>query len=107
MTLRTCRVACCDLNGVEHTVEVTADTLYEAVAQGLRAFRDADWVSDLAHGQATITVVVKQPEVKHNVRVKDFDNWLESAGRNPAEMSLKSRLRQLLGISAVARTGKR
>jgi hypothetical protein len=29
-----------DLNGVEHTVEVTADSLYEAVAQGLRVFRE-------------------------------------------------------------------
>jgi hypothetical protein len=59
--------------------------------------------------QATITVVMKQPEVEHKVRVKDFENWLESAGRNPAEMSLKSRLRQLMGISAVAEatTGKR
>ena len=91
MTLRTCRVACRDLKGVEHTVEVTADTLYEALAQGLRAFRDADWVSDLPHGHATITVVVKQPEVEHKIRVTDFENWLESASRNPAEMSLKSR----------------
>ena len=64
---------------------------------------------DLMFSQATITVVMKQPEVEHKVRVKDFENWLESAGRNPAEMSLKSRLRLLLGISAVAeaRTGKR
>ena len=89
--------------------KLQADSLYEAVAQGLRAFREADWVSDLAHGQATITVVVKQPEVEHKIRVTDFENWLESAGRNPAEMSLKSRLCQLLGISAVAKagTGKR
>jgi hypothetical protein len=78
------------------------NTLHEAVAQRLMVFRDADWVSDPAHGQATITVVVKQPEVQHKMRVKDFENWLESAGRNPAEMSLKSRLRQLLAISAVA-----
>jgi len=81
--------------GTEHTVEVTPDSLYEAAAPAIRAFRDSDWASDV--GQATITVVVKQPEVEHTVRVRDFENWLESAGRSPAEMSLKTRLRELLG----------
>jgi hypothetical protein len=96
VALRTCRVSCHDLNGVEHTVEVTADSLYEAVAQGLRAFRDADWAAEIGRGQTTITVVVKQPEVAHTVRMRDFESWLESAARSPAEMTLKTRLRQLL-----------
>src|SRR5947209_259388 len=43
-------------------------------------------------GQTTITVVAKQPEVEHKVRMRDFEAWLESNGRLPAEMALKSRL---------------
>jgi hypothetical protein len=93
---RTCRVICRDIEGVKHTVEVTADSLFEAVARGLAAFRDADWVGDIGGGQTTITVVVKQPEVEHEVRKRDFEAWLESNGRSPAEMALKSRLRELL-----------
>ena len=96
LALRTCRVSCRDINGVEHTVGVTADSLYEAVARGLAALRDADWAVDMGHGQTTITVVVKQPEVEHKVRMRYFDAWLESNGRSPAEMALKSRLRELL-----------
>ena len=46
-----------------------------------------------------ITVVVKQPEVEHKVRMQDFEAWLQSNGRSPAEMSLKIRLRELLGSS--------
>jgi hypothetical protein len=84
-----------DIEGVEHSVEVTADSLYEAVARGLAALRDADWAGDIGHGQTTITVVVKQPEVEHKVRMRDFEAWLESNGRSPAEMALKSRLREL------------
>jgi hypothetical protein len=53
--------------------------------------------SSIGHGQTTITVVVKQPEVEHKVRMRDFEAWLESNARSPAEMALKSRLRQLLG----------
>jgi len=96
MALRTCRVTCRDIEGVEHSVEVTAESLYEAVARGLTALQYADWVGDIGHGQTTITVVVKQPEVEHKVRVRDFEAWLESNGRSPAEMALKSRLRELL-----------
>jgi hypothetical protein len=84
------------MEGVEHSVEVTAESLYEAVARGLVALRDADWAGEIGHGQTTITVVVKQPEVEHRVRMLDFEAWLGSNGRSPAEMALKSRLRELL-----------
>jgi hypothetical protein len=97
VSFRACTVSCCDLKGTEHAIEVTADSLYEAVAQGLRAFRENDWVDDIGGGQTTITVVVRQPGVEHKVRVRDFELWLESQGRTPAEMNLKSRLRALLG----------
>jgi len=96
VAIRTCRVTCRDIEGVEHTVEVTAESLYEAVARGLAALRDADWAGDIGHGQTTITVVVKQPEVEHKVRMRDFEAWLDSNGRSPAEMALKSQLRELL-----------
>src|SRR6201987_3180607 len=100
MGLRCCQVSCRDLKGFEHTVEVTADSLYEAVAQGLRLFRQNDWVDDLGQGQTTFKVAVRNPEVEHKVRVQYFERWLESQGRTPAEVSLKSRLRELLGREA-------
>ena len=40
VALRTCLMSCCDLKGIEHSVEVTADSPYEAVAQGFRVFRE-------------------------------------------------------------------
>jgi hypothetical protein len=95
--LRKCKVSYCDPNGVEHTVEVTADSLYEAVAQGLRVFRENDWINGVGRGRTTITVAVSHPEVQHKVRIQEFERWLESQGRTPAEMSLKGRLRELLG----------
>jgi hypothetical protein len=61
MSLRTCTVSYCDLKGVEHAIEVTADSLYEAVAQGLRVFRENDWIDEVGHGQTTISVVVNSP----------------------------------------------
>jgi hypothetical protein len=71
--MRVCIVSCCDLKRVEHALEVTAASLYEAVARGLRAFHDNDWVDELGGGRATITLVFKQPRVEHKVRIQDFD----------------------------------
>jgi len=97
MGLRKCRVSYCDPSGVEHVVEVTADSLYEAVAQGFRVFRENDWINEVGRGRTTISVAVMHPQVQHMVRIQDFERWLESQGRTPAEMSLKNRLRELLG----------
>jgi len=98
--LRKCTVSCADLRGFEHTVEVTADSLYEAVAQGLRVLRDNDWVDEMGRGQTTVSVIVQHPKVEHKVRVQDFERWLSSQGLTPAEVSLKGRLRDLLRSEA-------
>jgi hypothetical protein len=97
VALRTYTVTYCDLKGVGHSVEVTAASLYEAVAQGLRVFRENDWADDIGGGRTTITVVVRQPRVEHKVRVQDFEQWLEGHPRSPAEMTLKNRLREIMG----------
>ena len=96
MAVRTCRVTCRDAQGVEHTVQVIAQSLFEAVAQALRVFREHDWSDDLNGGCPSGVVTVKPAEVEHRVRIKDFQTWLESAPRGPAEMELKRRLRDIL-----------
>jgi hypothetical protein len=95
VNLRTCKVSCLDANGTEHVVEVTARSLYEAVGRGLHVLRENDWV-DAIHQNSTITIAVKEPEVEHTVRVRDFENWLATNGKAPAEQALKSDLRELL-----------
>lgn len=97
MALKTCRVTCRDSRGISHTVEVTAQTLYEAVAQALLLFRENDWTDDPKRIPAAVVVRIKQPEMEHKVLIRDFENWLASAPRSPAEMLLKTRLRALLG----------
>jgi hypothetical protein len=79
--VRKCRVSYCDPNGLEHTVEVTADSLYEAVAQGLRVFRENDWIDEVGCGRTAISLAVTYPEVQHKVSVQDFERWLESQGQ--------------------------
>jgi hypothetical protein len=58
MSLRSCRVTVQDIAGVSHSVEVTAGTLYEAVAQGLAAIQANDWVAGIAQGLNVVIVSV-------------------------------------------------
>ena len=58
MSFRLCRVTLIDLEGVRHTVEVTASTLYEAVAPGLTAIREQEWACRIAEGLNTVDVSV-------------------------------------------------
>ena len=67
-------MTCRDTQGGEHTVQVTAQSLYEAVAQALRVFREDDWSEDPNRGPASVVVTINQPQVEHRVRIKDFEN---------------------------------
>jgi hypothetical protein len=50
-----------------HTVEVTAATLYEAVALGLKQIRGNDWVEGIAGALKPVTVCVKNVQVEPTV----------------------------------------
>lgn len=92
MSLRSCRVAIQDMDGVSHTVEVTAATLYEAVAQGLAAIRGNEWVAGIAEGLNTVKVSVTTVRVEHEVKLLDFTKWLERPGGSPREISDRQRV---------------
>ena len=96
MALRSCLVSCRDLAGVEHAVEVTAESLDEAVAQALGILRGDAWVEEIREGLTELKVRVKQPAVEHRVRMKDFRRWLEGQGRTPAEVMRKRKLMALV-----------
>jgi hypothetical protein len=62
VTLKTCTVVIHDLNETAHMLDVTAATLYEAVAQALATARGHDWVGDIGNGLTAVTVKVRNPE---------------------------------------------
>jgi len=94
---KACTVIVHDLNETAHAVDVTAGTLYEAVAQALATLHGHDWLGDIGRGLTTATVKVRHPEVTHVVKIQDFENWLNRGCKSPAETALKTRLRQMLG----------
>jgi LysM repeat protein len=84
------------MRDVEHTVDVTAETLYEAVAAALAALEQDSWVGEIAQGLNTVSVLVQQPPVKHEVKIKDFLSWLARQGGSPADVALRGRIQNML-----------
>ena len=96
MVFRACKVSVTDIGEVEHTIEVTAETLYEAVAIALASLRQDNWVREIGQGLTTVSVLVQPPPVRHQVKMKDFLSWLERPGGSPAEISLREKVRKML-----------
>ena len=55
MSLKSCTVVVHDLNQTAHAIDVTAESLYEAIAQTLTTLRSHDWVGDIGKGLTTVT----------------------------------------------------
>jgi len=98
MPVRSCRVSIKDMDGVKHTVEVTAETLYEAVALGIVAVRGNDWVMGIAQGMNVVEVSVVDVPIKHSVQLQDFNAWLERTAGAPREISKRQRIKSILGL---------
>jgi hypothetical protein len=81
MSVRSCRVTIRNSEGIDHTAEVTAASLYEAVALGLRAIRESSWVEDIAQNVA-IRVLVK----RHSGRTQR--GFLQAESRDNATNAL-------------------
>ena len=74
-------------------------SLYEAVAQGLAAFRKNEWVEGIEERFGTVKVPVAEVRVEHQVKIADFMKWLERPSRTPREVSQRHRIREILGMS--------
>ena len=91
--LRSCRVSYQNGDGIRHSVEVTAETLYEAAVLGMTALRAGGWINA---PNLTIEVTVKAPETTHSLSNAVLAAWLSRAGKSPREQALKSRLLELM-----------
>jgi hypothetical protein len=83
------------MEGIEHTAQVTADTLYEAVARGIVALKANSWTGDLIEGSARVTV--QDTPVEHSVQLREFQAWLQKTGGAPRDITQRQKLREILG----------
>ena len=91
-----CVVSFADSEGIEHAVQVSAASLYEAAVKAMAEFRRGGF-AEANFGPATrLTICVKAPEAQHTVSVGKVKSWLDGGARSPTERLEKNRLKQLL-----------
>ena len=87
-----CIVSFLDTEGLRHTVEVQAESLFEAAVLALRTFRHHDCVPGAL---SSIDVEIRS-SVTHTVTLKKIHSWLNGGARSPKEAVTKERLRNLM-----------
>ena len=87
-----CIVSYLDTQGVRHTVELQADSLYEAGVLALQTFKQ----HDCEPGALNSLEVEVRSSVTHTITVKKIHSWLKGGARTPKEAVTKERLRELL-----------
>jgi hypothetical protein len=86
------------MQDISHTVVVTAESLYEAVALGLKAIRGRDWVEGLRDEHGKVDVAVTEIPVRHSVEMKEFNAWIVREGGAPRDLVHRQKARKILGL---------
>ena len=94
-----CRVSYLDSRNIEHAVDVTADSLFEAAAVAVRAFREGALVDELPVAGTELRIAVFSLPVEHRVRLRRVEQWAQTGtAKSPVEMLRRERVRELLGL---------
>jgi hypothetical protein len=90
--MATCIVSYLDTSGIRHTVEVEAESLYEAAVLAIRTFKEHDCEP---MGMNKLEVEVRH-SITHTLTVTKLHDWLNGGAKSPKDAVLKERLRALL-----------
>jgi hypothetical protein len=94
-----CRVSYLDSRNIEHAVDVAADSLFEAAAVAVRAFREGALMDELPAAGTELRIAVFPLPVEHRVRLQRVEQWAQTGTvKSPVEMLRRERVRELLGL---------
>src|SRR5437588_5750560 len=77
MSISKCIVRLKDCHNTEHSVEVYAEPLYEAVLPGLNRLQDVGWESNGKETIQRVEVEIHQEPTRHIVDVPKLLKWIE------------------------------
>jgi hypothetical protein len=86
-------------HNTEHSVEVYAESLYEAVVRGLSRLQDVGWESNGNETIQRVEVEIYQEPTRHIVDVPKLLKWIEEKSTYPAQETRKAKLRKLISAA--------
>ncbi len=93
-----CRVSYENDDG-HHSVEVDAESLYEAVAEAVAEFRKDKTISELPGLETNLTVIVLRNPPEHHITLKRVHQWAQPSTKGgPAGIVKRERVRKILSV---------
>jgi hypothetical protein len=87
MSISKCIVRLKDCHNTEHSVEVYAQSLYEAVLRGLNRLQDVGWESNGNETIQRVEVEIHQEPTRHIVDVPKLLKWIQEDSMHPAQQT--------------------
>jgi hypothetical protein len=97
MPISKCIVRLKDCHNTQHSVEVYAESLYEAVLRGLSRLEVVGWESNGNGTIQRVRVEIHQEPTRHIVDVPKLLKWVQEKSTYPGQETRKEKLRKLLG----------
>lgn len=94
---RICTVSFKSPTGISHSVDVEAETLYEAAGIGLARLKKDGWIEGLGPG-TRLEIAVREPSTMHVLTVQQLHRWVNGVTTSPAEVLRRTRVKHLLGM---------
>jgi hypothetical protein len=96
VAVRACTVSFTGPSGVRHSVDVSAESVYEAAALGLSRLRRDEWTDQIAPG-TPIEITVREPATTHTVSLAQIRRWCDGVAVSPDELQKRKRVKELIG----------
>ncbi len=91
--MRSCRVSVTGLDGVTHSVDVQASSLFEAASVALTAFRqEPSWATEALTANARFRVELQHSPTVRDVPLKAIEQWRRSPTTSPRDYVLKRKV---------------
>jgi hypothetical protein len=94
VAVRVCTVSFRGVSCIRHSVEIEAETLYEAVVVAVTRFRKDIWGEAIGPG-TPLDVEVREPSTTHSLTLQQVERWL-AASSAPYDASKKAKLKLML-----------
>jgi hypothetical protein len=93
--LRACTVSFRNVSGVRHSVDVDAESVYEAAATALSYLEKDDWGEVVGPGME-LEVLVRSPATRHTVTISQIKRWCDGVAVSPDEVLRRRKVKELL-----------
>ena len=95
MPLRLCTVSFKSATGISHSVDVEAETLFEAAGLGLARLKKDGWIEGLGPA-SRLEIAVREPSTMHSLTVQQLQRWASGITTSPAEVLRRTKVKHLL-----------